>query len=505
MRRGSRIIGVVRPLATVGGWLALLGTLFAVMALPNNFITVQLAALATLLLAFDRRLGPLPAAMLVMLAVPVGRGAEVGLPRFGDYPYRPQDVAAIVGVALSLPGLVRGLRRPALLIGPAGLPLLVFAGIGLVALAIGVAGDNAFRDIVRDARWWSLYGVGLVALLAGVRRNAIVRALVWGMTLYAAVLVLAMLMPMLHGGLKWYAYSYDPRMRLHYGQAIFLLPALALMVRTSLSRPTPLRLATAAILAAAVGLTLTRTLLVGLGIVTVAVIAWTWWQWWRRGGGSALRRRVAIRVAAAGLAVAVGVGAGFATYLAGTSIWAPADVVPVTGRGLTPSEAPEDRPVRPSLDRLFASEGGSTVEAQAVGRLDSYVIAFSDSSQAPILGQGLGQQARVSWAWGGFRAIEENVQPGVDNAYLTVGLKTGGIGIAAFAVMVLWPLRWFLAAPRRRMWSWYVPAWLGVLGLTLLQSFAVSGYAPFTLSLLIVLPVLAGSGSRAWRASHDAT
>ena len=39
-------------------------------------------------------------------------------------------------------------------------------------------------------------------------------------------------------------------------------------------------------------------------------------------------------------------------------------------------------------------------------------------------------------------------------------------------------------------WAWFAPAWLGVLGLTLIQSFAVSGYAPLTLSLLATLPLL---------------
>ena len=83
-----------------------------------------------------------------------------------------------------------------------------------------------------------------------------------------------------------------------------------------------------------------------------------------------------------------------------------------------------------------------------------------------------------------------NAQPGVDNAYLTAGIKAGAAGIAAITLLLLWPLRRFLAVPRRRMWAWYMPAWLGILGLSLIESFAVSGYAPFTLSALIALPLL---------------
>ena len=89
---------------------------------------------------------------------------------------------------------------------------------------------------------------------------------------------------------------------------------------------------------------------------------------------------------------------------------------------------------------------------------------------------GIGQLAEIPWAWGGFRAYTAGAQPGVDNAYLTVGLKAGALGVAAFAAMMLWPLRQLMAPGLRRLRSWYAPAWLAVLGLTLIQSFAVSGY-----------------------------
>jgi O-antigen ligase len=151
----------------------------------------------------------------------------------------------------------------------------------------------------------------------------------------------------------------------------------------------------------------------------------------------------------------------------------------------------ETRPVRPSLQRVFEDTENAGFEAQAGGRLSAYGLALADTSTSPLLGHGMGKLARVSWAWGGFRAHTAGSQPGVDNAFLTIGLKAGAIGIAAFAAMVLWPLRVVMAHRHlRRMRTWFVPAWLAILGLMLIQSFSVSGYAPFALSILLVLPAL---------------
>lgn len=486
----------LRALATIAGYGFLVWTLVIVLFLPNGWLPIWTSAAATALLAADRRLGPLPAAMLVMLAVPVGRGAEVGLPTLPgtDVPVRMHDAIGLVGVLIALPRVVAALRRPRLIQPTALLPLLVFGVVGAVALAIGLAGDNAMRDIVRDTRWWAFYAVGVLAVIAGTPRAAVIRALVWGLALYALVILMGMLMPVFYRGLKWYAYSYDPRMRLHYGQATFVLLAAAYVARRVTVRPDWPVLALLVLLAAAIGVTLTRTLLVGIvGVTAITAVATAILILRRRRSSPRqLLARVALRASPALLAVVVGVAAGFGTYSAGVQIWQPLGAAPSTGRGSAPDQPPEHRPVIPSLDRVFEGTPTTSIAAQIGGRLASYASAFSATAQAPLLGHGMGTLAEVPWAWGGFRAHTPGSQPGVDNAYLTVGLKAGVVGIAAFGAMLLWPLR--MAWTRRRLATWFIPAWLAVLGLTLIQSFAVSGYAPFTLSILLVLPVL---GSRA--------
>lgn len=486
-----------RALAVVGGYALLLLTLAFVLFYPNGWAPVVLAGGATFLLSFDRKLGPLPAALFVMLALPVGRGSEVGLPRLvGDIPIRAHDLVPLVGVALALPAVARRVRHPRAIRWAHAVSVGTFAAVGLPAIVIGVMGDQAMRDVIRDTRWWAFYGVGLVALVAGTSRPAIMRALVWGLTIYSAVLVLGLLMPMFNGGLKYGAYAYDPRLRLHYGQAVFLIPAAALVTERFVRR---LRLPDAALLsllAAGIGVTLTRTLLAGLVGVVAIVAVWAGLEA-VRGEGWLRIRAVGLRAAAALLATGVGIGGGFGAYSFGITIWTPdwaysAD----TGLSGSPNDA---RPVRPSLGRIFDDTENSGFDAQAGGRLTSYGLAFADVAAAPVLGHGVGQQARIPWAWGGFRARDPGSQPGVDNAYLTVGLKAGAVGIAAFAAMLLWPLRQLMQPHLRRMRTWLIPAWLALLGLTLIQSYAVSGYAPYMLALLVVLPGLGSAAGRVRR------
>jgi hypothetical protein len=244
-------------------------------------------------------------------------------------------------------------------------------------------------------------------------------------------------------------------------------------------------------LAAAIGVTLTRTLLagaMGIGMVTAAWAAYDR----ARGSSAGTTATAAIRAGSAVLGISLGIAAGFGVYQAGVNIWTPGwAYAPVDDTASGPRGAPtEDRPVRPSLNRVFEETENAGLGAQAGGRLTSYAYAFADVAESPLIGHGMGQQARVPWAWGGFRARSEGNQPGVDNAFLTVGLKAGAIGIAAFAAMLLWPLRQMARPSSRRMRVWFVPAWVALLGLTLIQSYAVSGYAPFALSLLVVLPAL---------------
>jgi hypothetical protein len=486
---------LLRRTAVLGGYALLVWTIAIVLFFPNGWLPIWLAGGATFLLSFDRRLGPLGAALFVVLALPVGRGSEVGLPRvLGDVPIRAHDLIPLVGVVMALPAVVRRFRHPGVISWESAVPIIAFGAVGLLALAMGLVADHALRDVIRDTRWWSLYGIGLVALLAGMPRSAALRAIVWGLTIYCSIVLIGLLMPMFHGGLKYGAYAYDPRLRLHYGQATFLLVAIAFVTHRFMRRPSTPTFALLALLSAGVGVTLTRTLIAGAIGVAVLTALWGAVELARRRSAADGRvaRVVARRVVPAVLAVGIGVGVGFGTYLVGVQIWTPAWAYSAEQGGSGPSGSPtQSRPVRPSFDRLFEDTANAGVAAQAGGRLASYGLAFADTSTSPIVGHGIGQLARVPWAWGGFRAHTIGGQPGVDNAFLTIGLKAGAIGIAAFAAMVLWPLRIVTARRHlRRMRAWYVPAWLSMLGLMLIQSFSVSGYAPIALSILVVLPVM---------------
>jgi len=476
-----------RTLAVICGYGLLLWAIAVVLFFPNGWLPIALAAGATALLSFDPKLGPMPAALLVMLTMPVGRGSEVGLPRIlEDIPIRTHDVVPLVGIVLALPATIRQLARPRTIRWTAAIPFAVFAAVGVLALLIGIVGDQALRDIVRDARWWAFYGAGLVIVLSGTPRAPIIRALVWGLTIYAAVLLIALLMPMFNGGLKYGAYAYDPRLRLHYGQAVFLLVAIAIIVARYVRRPTVSTALLMVLLAAAVGVTLTRTLLAALVGVVVLVAIWAAIQ--SRPRASSWFAALGFRAVPAVLVALLGIGVGFGVYQFGIQIWTP-DWAYSTTSGVS-GQPTSSRPVLPSFGRVFDETENSGFGAQAGGRLTSYVVALGATSEAPVVGHGLGQLASVPWAWGGFRAYTQGAQPGVDDAYLTVGLKAGALGIAAFAAMMLWPLREVMPRHLRRLRPWYVPAWLALLGLMLIQSFAVSGYAPFVLAALIALPGL---------------
>ncbi|MGI8659227.1 MAG: hypothetical protein ACR2K4_10760 [Candidatus Limnocylindria bacterium] len=486
-----------RVIAVAAGYGFLLWAIAIVLFSPNGWLPVALAAASTALLSFDRKLGPIPAALFVMLALPVGRGSEVGLPRIlGDIPVRAHDVVPLVALALAGPAAVRRLTRPRSLPWSSLVPLLAFAAVGAAALVVGLLGGQAVRDIVRDSRWWAFYGIGILALVAGARRAAILRALIWGLTIYAMILIIGLLMPMFNGGLKYGAYAYDPRLRLHYGQAVFLLVGVAAVTDRLVRRPSFQLGSLLVLLSAAIALTLTRTLLVGVLGVGIATAIWAALEMRRRTGRGRFQD-LALKTLPAIVLIGAGIGLGFTVYQFGTTIWTPEWAYAASDGGSGISGSPSDnRPVRPSLGRVFDDTENSGFGAQAGGRVTSYALAVTDIAGSPLIGRGLGQQARIPWAWGGFRARAEGAQPGVDNAALTVGLKAGAIGIAVFAAMMLWPLRQMLAGRMRRVRSWYIPAWVALLGLMLIQSYAVSGYAPFALVLLLILPGTEWSGAR---------
>lgn len=443
--------------------------------LPPGWLQIGLAAVAFALLARDRRFGVLGAATLLLLAMPYDRAASNGLVRIGSVPIRPHDLIAAAALAVSLPGLLRPRWSTS------GLVIGGFLAVGALALVLGLAFGNAPRDILRDARWWFLYGVGLLALGLPAVRPRVLRGIVIGATIFAAVAVLVVLMPAFEDGLKYRSLIYDkPVLRMQFGNSVFLMPAALYVARRWFRRPSGPTTAWLLLIFAGIALSVTRVLmLLALGSL---VIALAWWVGRSRGR---LRRAAAI----AGAAVA-GLVLGLAINLLHPVAGALVGIEPpVEGGGL--------------FDRL-TFQGSTGAEAIGSGRFETYVDALNRIRTSPVVGLGMGSLIDIDYVFGGVEMATPGKSPNVDNAYLTVGLKAGAVGIAALVAMLLWPL----SAWRRRGWDrivpWLLPAWLGVLGLTMTQSFATNGYSPFVLGLVVVL--LGGSGyaasSRARAVDH---
>jgi O-antigen ligase len=96
----------------------------------------------------------------------------------------------------------------------------------------------------------------------------------------------------------------------------------------------------------------------------------------------------------------------------------------------------------------------------------------------------------VAFAYNEARARNVGQQPGVDNAYLTVGIKSGVVGMTLFGALLLVPLWASMRPALRRLRPWYLPTWLGIGVLTMTQGFAVSSYGPLALALLAAVPFL---------------
>lgn len=434
--------------------------------LPPGWLQIALAMVAFVLLARDRRYGILGAAILLLLALPYDRAASNGLLRIGSVPVRPHDVIVAVALAASFPAILR-VRRSG-----NGIVIGAFLAVGVVAVVIGVLLGNAPRDILRDARWWFLYGIGLLALgftLPGTRAR-VVRGLIVGATLFALVAVMVTLLPAFTDGLKYRSLIYDePVLRMQFGNSVFLIPAALYVSRRWFRRPSGWTSAWLLLLFAGVALSVTRVLmLLALGSL---VIALAWWIGRRR----ALLRRGAAVVGLAVAGLVIGITINLLHPYAGALVGIDPPVDPVGGL----------------FDRL-TFQGTTGADAIGSGRFTTYADAISRIRTSPAVGLGMGSLIDIEDHFGGVEMATPGKSPNVDNAYLTVGLKAGAIGIAAMGILLLWPLTAWRRRRRDRLTPWLLPAWLAVLGLTMTQSFATNGYSPFILSLVIV--ILGGLG-----------
>lgn len=442
--------------------------------LPPGWLQIILAIAVFALFARDRRFGVLGAAVLVLLSLPYDRAANSELLRVVGIPIRPHD--AIVGLAflLALPQL-RAIRWSVTAVA-----IAAFLTVGIVALGVGLIVGNEFRDIFRDARWWFLYLIGLLALAGGARRSPILRGLLIGATAFAIVSILTTLLPATDGGLKERALIYDRgTLRMQFGNSIFLVPAACYVAWHWFRRPSVPSGGWLVLLIAAVTLSLTRTfVLVTLASVALGALLWSIGRWRSRDTAARKRSTILPSAALAGL-LALGLAAGIVVSTLHPLIGSVMAIAEPLPPGVAPGEIAED-----PFDR-FLFQGDRSGTGAIGGRFTTYVEALNQIRSSPLIGLGLGSLVDIDYTFGGEDFDTPGKLPNVDDAYLTVGLKAGAIGIAAFTLMMVWPLLVWLRARRSRLLAWIGPAWVGILVLTVTQSFATTGYAPFTLALLV--------------------
>jgi O-antigen ligase len=145
--------------------------------------------------------------------------------------------------------------------------------------------------------------------------------------------------------------------------------------------------------------------------------------------------------------------------------------------------------VEDPLERLLLQGPRSGLDSLGRGRFVTYGRAIDVLRANPVAGSGLGALVVAEYTFGGETFDTPGKLPNVDNAWLTIGMKAGLIGILAFGAVVLTTLLEAARAPGR-LRRWLLPFWFGVVALTMTQSFATTGYGPAVLGLVAVLPIL---------------
>ncbi len=455
-----------RPsLRGTAGIVALVGAAGATIVSGTTPASILLAGIAVVLLAGHPTLGPLGAAAVVILTVPFDRAANAYLPRIAGIPVRPQDLAVLIGFGLCLPSV--RLRQPRA--GVSAWLLVAFIAIGMVALVGGFVGGNDGRDILRDARWWFLYGSGLVLLfLPPTVRAQVVRGVLLGALGFAVVIVITSVLPAVPGGLRARAEEFDlGLLRLQYGNSVFLLFLLARWtsdwIRGHTAAIAPLTLASLAVM-----LSLTRTFMVVSAAVVLLVVLASLTAAHVRSPG--VRRRASLaRIGVAVAVVPLSLGMALAINM-GT---------------VTPALKPA---AEDPFGRITFGNEESGWESIASGRLRTYQRALEVITANPLGGSGMGATVVADYAYGGEQFATPGRLPNVDNAYLTAGMKAGLPAMAILGLLLAWPalrgLRYFRGRMAR---IWWLPAWFGILVLTATQSFATTGYGPFLLGMLVVV------------------
>ena len=477
------------PVALVGWGAIGLAVVVALIA-PPTLLSFALGIVAVIGISRERRLGIAGAALVALITIPYGRAADIDLASVFGVPLRFADGVVLAALILSIPR-VRATPLSTWTIRLFGL----FLVIGVVALAVGIMADHALRDILRDARWWFLYGYALVAVAMGADRRQIIRGIVLGACGFSVVLLLVATVPLADGSLRDRALTYDwNRLRLQFSNSVFLIPAAAYFAAAWLQRGRAHALAGLTLVLSAVVLSVTRmsVLAVAGAVALTAILAAA--VLWRQGRVASLAVRLSLMLGSVSLGVALAI----ATIQVGS----PEPVVPAAGP-VDPGEDPgSDSATDEAIGRLLFQDPSSDIAAINGGRFRTYADAVALIRRAPMVGDGLGTLTPVEFTFGGASPSTPGFQPGVDNAYLTVALKAGIVGMVVFALLMLLPLwiplnaLWGNSRVLRRdraMVTWFVAGWLGILALTMTQSFATTGYGPLGLGLLIVVGTTIGA------------
>jgi hypothetical protein len=138
--------------------------------------------------------------------------------------------------------------------------------------------------------------------------------------------------------------------------------------------------------------------------------------------------------------------------------------------------------------RLTFENEESGLSAIASGRLETYQRALDIIASDPVTGAGMGATVVADYAFGGEEFATPGRLPNVDDAYLTAGMKGGLPALVVLGLLLAWPaVRGLRYLPDRLSRAWWLPAWIGMLALTLTQSFATTGYGPFLLGMLVIV------------------
>jgi hypothetical protein len=472
------------PVPTLVG----LASLFVAAALqvlgPASWAGVGLAAVAALLLGLDRRFGPLGGGLIVLLALPYGRAADGLAVQLANLPVRPADAAVAVAVLVTLARwrtfvgwrtIAVNDRAPLLLLG-------AVLGLGVMALVIGIAVGQDPRDIGRDLRWWLLYGALGLAIVLGSTRAQLFSAFRIGTTIFALVVVTTAVLPAFTDGLKHGVLVYDlGLLRMQFGNSVFLLPVIGFVAYGILQRPRAIDVALLALLSGTVVLSLTRTSILTMAGMIGLMIVVAYLLPELRGRRPRVRQAllVVVTTAVAG-AAAIGLA------VVGTPAKASGPIIPGN-----PAVA-----VSP-LDRVLFQDAGTNLNAtvsEQGGRFATYRNAVALIAKSPIVGHGFGSLVAVPFAYDATRAATLDMQPGVDDAYLTIAMKAGLLGVIAFTLLLAYAVRMVISDRGER--AWLLPAWAAIVVLTITQSFAVSNYGPFALALFIGLSIRGYADSR---------